>query len=473
MAALANQTLLAVAGLHVWHSGDGGSSWTPSATSPGFVPRMHASMLVLSNGTVVMMGGAVRHASSGQVLNDVVTSADRGLTWRVSSAAWSPRAHMAAALLPDGVTVIVAGGMEESGTLLNDVWSSSDGGDSWTLVAETTLWERRCGHVMVSLPSGAVLVMGGQSSHGAANDVWKSVNAGTTFTQLDPAPWTPRYAAAAVSIGGAVVVTGGTNGVTSARDVWVSTDAATTWTLATASPPWSAMHGHTMAVSPSGTLTMAGGTPSSNDVWTSAPVEADARWYSADCDEHKRGLCSAFVGSVGVTVALPAAAGAVSPSNAASSGLQLASAVYRPPAPTIIPTGGQGSYTHDSTLQFLVAFSEPVSGLRAGDFVVLAGEGRPHVSLVGAGTSWTLTVSVDVDTVPNARCPVGYTRSAAPASWCARVTHALRTWAAANDACAPYTLASVSSEGQQRFLSTLDGDDNAWRDGHWYVAAPM
>ena len=161
-----------------------------------------------------------------------------------------------------------------------------------------------------------------------------------------------------------------------------------------------------------------------------------------------------------MSVSLPANAGVASPPTPA---LGPVSAAYAPPVPTVALAPGQESPSSSPTVFFDVQFASSVSGLTAGDFVTHSGPLQSYAdSLSGSGASYTLAVVV-VDRC-SWLCPPGYTPSATvPGTdvFCTKKV-APATWTQANDACAPFTLASAASSSQLDVLAAQAGGEETW-----------
>lgn len=132
------------------------------------------------------------------------------------------------------------------------------------------------------------------------------------------------------------------------------------------------------------------------------------------------------------------------------------------PLPTITHIAGDSA---DPVQRFSVTFTEPVAGLRASDFTIDVGRASvAHVDVVGSGTAYTLSVTLHVGGVRG--CPSGYTAGPSYLGWCGRsVAAAGRD--DANDACAPYTLASVLSPKHMSAAGVTASARTA--SGYWYV----
>ena len=461
----------------VWTSKDAGATWSVVASSAGWGLRKHAAVVALADNTVVLMGGQDLAA----LFNDVWVTTDYGRSWARTRATspWSPRSTHQATVTPDGTTIILAGGWAATGAV-GDVWRSVDHGVTWDAMTTAATWAARGRHGLVALPTettpSLVVLCGG---HGDTwqRDVWRSRDLGKTWSRLGNPPWPPLEAAQAVAYGTAIVVAGGadkTGGSTvPVDDVWVSPDAGDSWTRVTTSPGWAARDSHTMAVTSGGDIIVAGGHPASTDVWRS-PGTAPLEWHTAACNELKLGLCAAPVSTVGVEVALPAAAGVVLPPNSATGDNANAGVVYAPPVPAITRAAGQTGVAATPEFRFGVSFTAAVTGLTSRAFEVDVNRG-PAAStvLIGAGTSWTLRVSADPSYVVGDRCPSAYypspASSPAPARWCVRVLPSVDTWQASNAACAPFSLATVTSPEHQAFVSSAR--DGQYAD-HWCAPVP-
>ena len=186
----------------------------------------------------------------------------------------------------------------------------------------------------------------------------------------------------------------------------------------------------------------------------------DGTWIERDCSATLVGVCGTAANIATVSVSLPANAGVASPPTPA---LGPVSAAYAPPVPTVALAPGQESPSSSPTVFFDVQFATSVSGLTAGDFVTHSGPLQSYAdSLSGSGASYTLAVVV-VDRC-SWQCPPGYTSSAtAPGTdvFCTKKL-APATWTRANDACAPFTLASATSIVQLGALAAQAGGEETW-----------
>ena len=457
LVALPNDGLLLIEAISpaAWRSDDLGLTWSQVASGPtaGFGLRDKPAAVALADGLVVLMGGS----TPGK--NDVWHGHDGGTTWiQVNSdAPWTARRAPAAALLADGRTIVLAGGHLDS-VVWQDVWRSTDTGRSWELATSSAEW----GSVefyprMLPLPDGRLVVVLGPG-------VWRSNDAGASFTQLPAPPWPFNTRQGAVVLGGALLLAGGTG----SGQAWQSTDGGSSWTVLSSSPGWGSRFGSALAATSSGHIVLTGGYPDTNDVWISRAVEPATEWYSANCNDGKRGMCGAPPGTAGVTVGLRAAAGTVVPSNAGSNDWPRAGVVYAPPVPTITLSTGTPTASSQAIFNFDATFSSGVSGLQPTDFNVGVGHAATlSMALTGAATEWRLSVVVDPVSVSGRDCPAGY--SASPTSsggsvWCARLLRSQTSWSAAEAACGPYHLASVHSSEQQALLADVG---RVWHLGYW------
>jgi len=159
----------------VWRSFDEGATWTRLAdVAPAVSRTMHALVYHPNTNAILLIGG---FGGSGiAVHNDVWRSVDGGVSWQriVVSAPWEPRYDHQVVVLQDG-TLMLMGGRGEVG-LLRDVWRSSDGGFTWGLLNREAPWQSRRAFAAVTVRN-EVLVMGGILTSGELkNDVWRLRN---------------------------------------------------------------------------------------------------------------------------------------------------------------------------------------------------------------------------------------------------------------------------------------------------------
>jgi hypothetical protein len=154
----------------VWKSTDNGVTWTRVVAHAGWSKRGYHSHVVLSDGSIVLMGGVY----SSSYYNDVWRSVDNGATWTemTAHAGWKARALASSGVMPDG-SIILMGGNSASG-VLNDVWRSTDNGATWTLVNPSAGWSPRDGHTSIVMPDDSVVLIGGADHKTVCwNDIWR------------------------------------------------------------------------------------------------------------------------------------------------------------------------------------------------------------------------------------------------------------------------------------------------------------
>ncbi len=251
----------------VWRSMNNGVTWVRVNATPGWSARYSHSSVVMPDGSIILMGGM-----TGVLMNDVWRSTDNGTTWTeiTPSAEWSARAHHSTVVLPDGSIVLMGG--TESDAYMNDVWRSTDNGTTWTEMTRSAGWSPRAAHSSVVLQDGSIVLMGGLDASGNRNDVWRSTDNGTTWTRMTPgARWSARQALSSVAMpDGSIVLMGGSLSVSSfENDVWRSMDNGATWTEIP-NAGWSARCYHTSVAMPDGSIVLVGGGSNisdKNDVW--------------------------------------------------------------------------------------------------------------------------------------------------------------------------------------------------------------
>ncbi|WP_319507323.1 PKD domain-containing protein [uncultured Methanolobus sp.] len=252
-----------------WYFGDEDLSgaWSELNGSAGWSGRYAHSTVVLSDGSIVLMGGY-----DGNYLNDTWRSTDNGTTWIElnSSCGWDVRSYFSTVTLPDDSIVLMGG--SNGGAYLNDTWISTDNGATWTELNSSCGWSGRYAFNSVVLSDGSIVLMGGRDSSNYLNDVWMSSDNGITWTEVNPgADWSVRHAQSSIALpDDSIVVIGGYNGAY-LDDVWRSTDNGATWTAINSSPGWSAREIHSSVVLPGGSIVMMGGLDGSslNDMWMS------------------------------------------------------------------------------------------------------------------------------------------------------------------------------------------------------------
>ena len=387
----------------------------------------------------------------------------------LAEAPWSRRYHHQAVVLRND-SIMLAGGWGAEGAL-NDVWRSDNGGVNWHQVSSAAAWPRRFGFSMLVLPDGSIMVAGGRPH---ADGVWLSADEGATFTAVHPTPYVDLGSdQQAAVVDDAVFLSGGISagGTDANARVYRSHDAGEVWTTVTETPGWEARSRHAMSALPGGGLIVVGGFSDGDilsDVWVSFPAPAlnGTAWYEDHCDVRRPALCTAPVGSVGVSVSIPAEVGTVSPPNIRVPPMLGAMTVLKPAVPTITLAATQPAVTSVNTLQFDVVFSATVEHLHADDFVVNAGQATIATrSLARHDQGWTLTLQVASQSVDTSACPHGYAKSP-DGSLCGLAIESYETWEAQATRCAPYHLARVSSTADLLFLASLRETD---AEPYWYV----
>lgn len=454
----------------VWLTIDEGTTWTLVPGEPPWAGRWHGRAVRLPSGTIVFGFGFTNDGRNDVRLADVWASSDDGATWtqKTAEAELGPRVRNQMVALPSG-EIVVAGGSSGGGGVA-DVWSSVDEGATWQPVTDVVDWAGRESFAMVAYPDGDILLFSGYTNtEQTVNDVWISSDGGEVWTQRDVPPWSARSDPAATLVGkDTVIMTGGLSGSLQ-RDAWRTSDKGLTWSLLTPSTVASAPSGrqeHAVLGLSSGTVLLTGGTsPEQRDVWRRSGFDG---WADDSCGTAKRGVCDAPFGAVHVSAALPAAAGAVSPPNAASP--VPATLLFAPPVPALSLEAGQAATTTVPAAVFAVVLDHPITGLRSTHFDITK---PPTLSvtrtLTGSGDSYTL--SLTFDTLGCARkCPAGYFASNAgtPSEdmFCVREVDDYMTATEAKAACSPYTLASPTDE---QHAAAIQNAITYVGEAYWYV----
>jgi PKD repeat protein len=256
----------------VWRSADNGATWTQVTSHAGWSARFCFSSVTMPDDSIVLMGGF----NGGSSVNDVWRSEDKGATWTQvrSNADWSEREAHSSVVTRNG-SIVLMGGTSGAGPQ-NDTWLSTDRGATWTQANPSSGWPKRYGQSSVILPDGSIVLMGGYDNHVFFNDVWRSVDNGTTWTQVNASPgWSGRcYATSVAMPDGSIVLMGGNYVSGYYSDVWRSTDNGATWTQASASPGWSGRTALSSVVTRDSSILVMGGQSSVflNDVWRLAPA---------------------------------------------------------------------------------------------------------------------------------------------------------------------------------------------------------
>ncbi len=261
-----------------WFFGDENftAPWTQQTANAGWSARFYHSSVVMSDGSIIMMGGT---DSPINILNDTWQSVDNGSTWALvnGSSGWSARTSPTSVAMPDG-SIVLMGGENDIGTYyLNDTWRSTDKGATWMQRTASAGWSARKGHSSVALPDGSIVLMGGYDHVNFYNDTWRSVDNGSTWALMNGSSgWSGRDFHSSVALpDGSIVLMGGESGFSSdvKNDVWRSVNNGVTWTQVNASAGWSARLLHSSVAMPDGSIVLMGGydhiSPQKNDTWRS------------------------------------------------------------------------------------------------------------------------------------------------------------------------------------------------------------
>ena len=275
-----------------WSFGDEdySRSWSLVNGSAGWSPRHFHTGITATDNSILLIGGMDRDMA---YLNDIWRSTDNGTTWAriITDAGWLQRMGHSSVIAPDG-SILVLGG-----SVRHDIWKSPDNGTTWSELTADAGWPGRSGQSTVVTPDGSILVMGGFGSSGALNDVWRSTDNGSTWVQMTPdAGWTPRaFFGSAALPDGSIVVAGGYDN-SPFHDVWRSTDSGATWTLVNSSPDWDPRGFLSCQAMSDGSILVIGGMGSStcyNDIWRSADDGATWTLVNAGAGWDPRGYYSA------------------------------------------------------------------------------------------------------------------------------------------------------------------------------------
>jgi PKD repeat protein len=206
-------------------STDKGKTWAVQNASPGWCWRSEESIVVLSDDSIVLMGGYKSGSDPTQFLNDTWRSTDKGKTWtlQTASAGWTQRQRSASALLSDDSIVLMGG--QDGHQNYADTWRSTDKGKTWTLQTASAEWGNRSDAIAAALPDDSIVLMGGRTwdEYTPTNyDVWRSTDKGKTWTQiLAHAVWGPQYGQPALILSdGSLVLLGGNDDGRDLIGVW-------------------------------------------------------------------------------------------------------------------------------------------------------------------------------------------------------------------------------------------------------------
>ena len=194
------------------------------------------------------------------IKNDVWRSTDNGATWTQmnASAGWTARMCHSSVVMPDGSIVLMGGAINLA--YKNDVWRSTDNGATWTQMTANAGWSARSNHGSVVMPDGSIILMGGTSGYGMKSGGQRTN--GATWTQKTAsAGWTTRWVSQQRGDAGRQHRADGWWQWRSGykNDVWRSTDNGATWTQITANAGWPARMYHSSVVIPDGSIVLIGG----------------------------------------------------------------------------------------------------------------------------------------------------------------------------------------------------------------------
>ena len=444
----------ALADVWGWH--DSNSTWTLLTGDAGFAGRSLFAAVVLSDDTIVVMGG---QDTSGSPLSDVWTSVDGGRSFSqaTASAEWGARSHVRACALSDDTLFLLGGGTSA------DLWTSSTRGASWSAVGVSTpRWASDFTGFLVALPDDRLFLAGAGATFGTD---YVSTNRGASWqfrTNGAPPLWGARSDVGVVIVGDTVVVVGGRIGGDYRFDAWREVPGGH-WVSIESGAAWGKRDGLGIVALPNGDLLMAGGSATNSDVWR---LTRGTGWSVASCREERPFLCGAPARTVAVAVGLDAAASAFVPEAAPLASKLVAR--YTPPVPTITLLDGT-DVVSPTALWFNISWSHPVTGLVADDLDVHVDATVPPTSveavLSGTGAVYELEVRLQGNLPP---CPPGFTLAEA-ADRCVMATPATATWNDARAACAPYDLASLTSEDElPKLVAAAGGSDGLVYD-YWSV----
>ena len=153
----------------VWRSTDQGATWQLMTEHAEWPARTDQTSVVLSDDSILLIGG---RSVNYYYLNDVWRSEDQGATWQLMTeyAEWSDRDRHSSVVLSDD-SIVLMGGRKVLDSF-HDVWYSTDQGATWQLVTENAEWSARYGHASVVLSDDSIVLMGG-SDGSRLNDVWR------------------------------------------------------------------------------------------------------------------------------------------------------------------------------------------------------------------------------------------------------------------------------------------------------------
>jgi len=249
---------------HILKSTDNGLTWTTLCADAGWIPRSEHKFTLQSGNCIVCSGGQRDPWTSGY-LNDVWRSSDGGTSWAcmTSSAQWASRIYHTVSALSDN-TLILIGGESKAGTFFGEVWKSIDNGANWTLVTNTPPFGTIARHACVVISGDVLMIMGGDTptDWDVTDSIWTSVDKGVNWTQIPSINGLKeRICFGMVAApNGTVLLTGGYRiDMGASPDVWVTTDGGYTWTETTAAAPWGGASYPTIVSLPDNSFVFCGG----------------------------------------------------------------------------------------------------------------------------------------------------------------------------------------------------------------------
>lgn len=254
-----------------------GGSWTNNAAS-SWSPRTSPAVVSYEDGTVILIAGSDSQA-------DVWKSDWKQQNWATSftlvgsDMKFGPRVGHAAVVLSEGTIVMVGGENPVTGAIMQDVWVSSDKGASWAQKTSSSPFGPRKGHSMIVLEGDRIIVAGGSVANDAT--AWVSSDKGDTWTKMDGSLPLVAYAAMAPLGTSSAVFFGGmkmADGSASAES-WVLKSSGTTqsWELVTSAASPSARFGCAVTVVSSNPVIVCGtnGKDLFNETWVFSETSPD------------------------------------------------------------------------------------------------------------------------------------------------------------------------------------------------------
>ena len=293
------------------------SNWNKVTDQAPWTSRGGHQSLVLSDGTILVIGGYTGDYQSKDYQTDVWGSSDGGKSWYLVSASSSAnrialsRGGFQAVVLPNDDILVMGGyavtnegfvtknlfntdrstndiinadiSWNSESIITNDIWRSSDRGVSWQNISSANdRWTPRFDFQAVVLPNNDILVMGGHLGSSLANDIWRSSDGGRSWIQMTAsATWSVRSSFQTLNLGnGDLLVMGGYVAFNNYRnDIWRSSDGGTSWNeIPVTSAIWSNRHGFQALALPNDRILVLGGFVESgyipggfsvNDIWLS------------------------------------------------------------------------------------------------------------------------------------------------------------------------------------------------------------